>query len=197
MSASAATPSIRCPDAVPVGALITKEERHSQFGAVAGGAGSRKPEEFQRAMVVEGTGFPCSKTHVRINLRTNTLQDIAHPNTASNGFDYTEDFDGVQTPADTTVYLNFKCIVGKGGTQTRSLREVYWFVEGQLKYALTAPEKVYFANILDGDEAHCAMSKFAYILSLPEFESVRHRVYVGDLRGYFAWLQGVIHPAPA
>lgn len=190
--APAPTPFIRCPDTVPVGALITKEERHTQFGAVAGGAGSRKPEEFQRAMVVEGTGIPCSKTHVRINLRTNTLRDIAHPNTASDGFDYSEDFDGVQTIADTTVYLNFKCIVGKGGTQTRSLREVYWFVEGQLKYALTTTEKVYFANILDGDEAHCAMPKFAYILSLPEFASVRAQVYVGDLRNYFAWFRDVI-----
>jgi hypothetical protein len=192
MSAATAT-LIRCPDGVLAGALITKEGRHDQFGTIAGGAGSRKPEEFQRAMVVEGTGAPCAKTHMRINLRTNRLREVAHPNTERDGFDYSEDFDGVQRIGGKTVYLNFKCIVGKGGSQTRSLREVYWFVEGQLKYALSAAtEPVYFANILDGDEAHAVMPKFAYILGLPEFESVRGRVYVGDLRGYFAWVAGVI-----
>jgi len=192
---SAAAPlTIRCPDAVPVGALITKEERHTQFGTVAGGSGSQGPEKFQRTMVVEGTGVPCPKTNMRINLRTNTLRDIAHPNTASDGFDYSEDFDGVQVIAGATVYLNFKCIVGKGGAQTRSLREVYWFVEGQLKYALAtaSSEKVYFANILDGDEAHYVMPKFVYILGLPEFASIRTQIYVGDLRGYFAWLRDVV-----
>jgi hypothetical protein len=180
--------TVKCPEGLLDGASITKEKRQEIFGQVAGGSGSRKPEDFQRQKIVEGTEIPCPKTNVRINLRTNSLMDIAHPNTEKNGFDYSEDFDGVQTIGSNNVYINFKCIVGKGGAQTRSLREVYWFVEGQLN-VLKTTGNTYFANILDGDEAHSCMSKFEYILSLPEFEEVKHKVYVGDLKGYFSWLK--------
>lgn len=70
------------------------------------------------------------------------------------------------------------------------MREVYWFVEGQLKVLLnTADENIYFANILDGDEAHACLSKFEYLLSNPEFTTIKSRVYVGDLKGYFDWLK--------
>jgi hypothetical protein len=179
---------IQCPSEVVAGSLITKEKRHELFGQVAGGAGSHKPEEFQRDAIVRGTGIPCPKTTVRINLRTNTLRAIAHPNTQRDGFDYSEDFDGVQNVGDNKIYVNLKCIVGKGGVQTRSLREVYWFVEGQL-HTLKGIEKTYFANILDGDEAYSVLSKFEYILSLPEFASVKGRIYIGDLKGYFDWFR--------
>lgn len=176
------------PENVIAGYLITKEKRHELFGNVAGGAGSCTPEKYQRQKIEDGTGIKCPKTNMRINLRTNTLKDIAHPNTKNNGFDYSEDFDGIQTINEKKVYINLKCIVGKGGVQTRSLREVYWFVEGQLN-TLKHEENVYFANILDGDEAHSCMSKFEYLLSLPIFESVKNKVYVGDLKGYFDWLK--------
>jgi len=188
VSAPSATFTIHCPPDVIPGSLITKEKRQELFGQVAGGAGSRKPEEFQRQHIIDGTGVDCPKTNIRINLRTNTLKDIAHPNTQNDGFDYSEDFDGIQVVHSKKVYINLKCIVGKGGAQTRSLREVYWFVEGQL-HTLCSLENVYFANILDGDEAHSTMSKFEYILSLPTFETVKNRVYIGDLKGYFDWFK--------
>jgi hypothetical protein len=124
------TSYISCPEGVIAGYLITKEKRHELFGQVAGGAGSRNPEMYQRKKIVEGTGIECHRTNMRINLRTSTLKDIAYPNTRSDGFDYSEDFDGIQYLKLKKVYINLKCIVGKGGAQTRSLREVYWFVEG-------------------------------------------------------------------
>jgi hypothetical protein len=182
--------TIQCPTDVIIGQSITKEKRQELFGKVAGGAGSTKPEEYQREKIIEGTRNPCPKTNIRINLRTNEIINIACPNKKNDGFDYSEDFDGVQTIHGKTIYVNLKCIVGKGGAQTRSLREVYWFVEGQL-HTLKKTDKVYFANILDGDEAHSSMSKFEYIISLPEFTDVRKRIYVGDLSGYFAWFKQV------
>jgi hypothetical protein len=182
------TSRIKCPDDVIAGCLITKEKRQELFGQVAGGAGSRKPEMYQRQKIKEGTGIECPETNIRINLRTNTMKEIAHPNTHIDGFDYSEDFDGIQCIKEKKVYINLKCIVGKGGAQTRSLREVYWFVEGQLK-SIKSLENVYFANILDGDEAHYTISKFEYLLNLPEFADVKNRVYVGDLEGYFEWFK--------
>lgn len=181
---------ISCPEGVIAGSLITKEKRQELFGQVAGGAGSRKPEEFQRQKIIDGTGIKCPKTNLRINLRTNSLKNICHPNTKNDGFDYSEDFDGSQSVKENKVYINLKCIVGKGGAQTRSLREVYRFVEGQLN-TLKSVENVYFANILDGDEAQSTMSMFKYLLNLPEFEKVKDRVYMGDLKEYFDWFKKV------
>ncbi len=173
------------------GHLITKELRHTLFGTIAGGSGSTKPEEYQRHTLSTAIGYNCNKTNMRINLRDNTLNDIAKPNKNDNGFDYSEDFDGIIEMKDATVYTNFKCIVGAGGSQTRSLREVYWFVEGQLRILLnkTDDKSIYFANILDGDEAHSTFSKFQYLLSLPDFETVKNKVYVGDLKGSIDWFK--------
>jgi hypothetical protein len=168
------------------GKLITKGMRHEIFGAVAGGAGSRKPEDYQRAMIVQHTGIPCPKTNMRINLRTNTLKEIAMPNKHTDGFDYSEDFDGSQTFGEKKVYLNLKCIVGTGGSQTRSLREVYWFMQGQLN-VLKTTQNIYFANILDGDEANSVLPKFDYLRNLEDYKDVKSSVYVGDLKGYLNW----------
>lgn len=181
---------ICCPEGVVAGSLITKEKRQELFGHVAGGSGSHKLEEYQRQKIVDGTGIACPKTNVRINLRTNTLKHISHPNTKSDGFDYSEDFDGCQSVKKNRVYINLKCIVGKGGAQTRSLREVYWFVEGQLR-TLHSVENVYFVNVIDGDEAYSTISKFEYLLNLPEFNKVKNSVYVGDLKGYFDWFKNM------
>ena len=98
---------IQCPDDVIAGHLITKEYRHELHGTVAGGKGSMNPEIYQRSKIVEGTGVPCSPTIVRINKRTGQMHEIAHPMKYENGFDYTENFDGVQKIGETTIWINF------------------------------------------------------------------------------------------
>jgi len=177
---------IICPPDVIPGHLITKDKRQQLFGHVAGGSGSMKPEIFQRTSIIEGTGIECKKTCMRINLRTHALENIRNPNILKQGFDYSEDFDGFQTYKNASIYINMKCVVGKGGAQTRTLREVYWFIKGQLQTLLKTPD-VYFANILDGDEAFSCLSKFQYLVSCNKFDPVRSRIYVGDLKGYFDW----------
>ena len=72
------------------------------------------------------------------------------------------------------------------------MREVYSFVEGQLNYKKSRePNKIYFANIMDGDEAANTFAKFQYLINLPEFANVKKNVYVGDLKGYFTWLKDI------
>ena len=105
---------------------LTKDIREKMFGTVSG-SNSMKPEKWQRAHIEKATGIECKTSKCRINLRTNKLEDIFHPNKLKNGFDYTENFDAIQTIKDAFIYINMKCVVGKGGAQTRSLREVYWF----------------------------------------------------------------------
>jgi len=199
-SASLPTPvvpeslGVHCPESVVEGRLLDKDKRHEIYGKVSGGADSMKLERFQRDMIEKGTGLPCAKTDKRINLRTKVLKDVPHPNKLIDGFDYSEDFDGLQIFKGIEVLINLKCIVGKGGGQTRSLREVYWFVEGQFHVLKTNPT-VCFANILDGDESHAVLPKFEYLASLPEFAALKPRIYIGDLKGYFEWATKTFYAA--
>lgn len=180
------------------GSSLTKTKRTELFGSCDKGAGTSTPENYQRQTISTLTKIPCLKTNIRINLRNNTLKEICYPNKYSDGFDYSENFDGIQTiPLTTTktIYINLKCVVGSGGSQTRSLREVYWFIEGQLNVllnqsksdAIRSTNTIYFANILDGDQASSVFDKFNYLLDLPTYSSIKEYIYVGDLKNYFNW----------
>jgi hypothetical protein len=178
-----------CPDGVIDGHLFTKEKRQEMFGVQRGGQ-SCLHEKYAREQIVKGTGLECPTTNVRINWRKNELVECAQPMRNEDGFDYTEDFDGVQTFSSVKVWVNLKSVVGSGGSQTRTLRdECYRFVNAQLDY-LVKSNRVdsYFANIFDGDQAAKAMDKFRYLLGLNEYTRVRDYIYCGDLKGYFAWI---------
>jgi hypothetical protein len=180
--------SITCPKDIISGNKLDAKTRTKIFGNVAGGANSQSPEKYQRKKIEEGMGIKCDKTNMRINIRTSKLVEISRPNINDDGFDYTENFDGIQKIDDKTLYYNFKCVVGKGGSQTRSLREVYWFMYGQMN-VLKDLEKIYFINILDGDEASNVMNKFKYLINeLNLSESQLNQIYVGDLKNYFDWI---------
>lgn len=203
---------------IPIGASITKDARHTLFGSkLICGAESMKPENWQRETIEKYTRTPCNKTSTRINLRTHKLENIKNPNTKAYGFDYSEDFDGCQilpNRSTDTIYINFKCIVGQGGAQTRSLREVYWFIEGQLQTLINqlrqlqitphqttelrsgGANNIHFANILDGDCCHKYMPQFTYLLNLPEYSSVKNKIYIGDLHTYcYSWFPQKFKPS--
>jgi hypothetical protein len=186
--------SINCPEGVLEGRLFTKSKRQELFGRVGSGAATRNPEDYQRSVIVLGTGQPCYTTKTRINWRTNLLVEVAQPMRNADGFDYTENFDGKQLFDSNTVWVNLKSVVGTGGSQTRTLRdECYPFVNAQLNYLLKSTEtNCFFANVFDGDEASRKMKMFHYLLGLPEFAGVKKRVYVGDLKGYFAWVDNIL-----
>jgi hypothetical protein len=171
------------------GSIITKEKRHELFGNCSGGSLTLKPEDYQRKIIIDLSGHKCIKTNIRLNLRTFELVNLIHPNININGFDFSENFDGCQEFNNFKIYINLKCIVGKGGSQTRSLREVYWFIQGQLNYLNNnSNDNIYFANILDGDEANYNMPKFNYLLSLSIYDKIRKKIYIGELKNYFNWL---------
>ena len=183
--------NIQCPESVVSGSQITKETRQAAFGQVAGGGGSTKPEKHQREMIEQGTGVLCTKSNMRINHETLEMRENSRPMTAADGFEWTENFDGVQKFGDKDIYVNLKSVVGTGGSQTRTLRdECYPFIKAQLKYLVaTKKTNCYFANIFDGDEAASCMHHFAYLLGREQYKDVRVKVYVGDLKGYFDWIK--------
>ena len=165
------------------GALINKDKRRELFGQ------AHNAERFQISAITHATGVECARTNVRINLRSYSLVSVARPNIKEDGFDYTENFDCVQQCGKKSIYINLKCIVGKGGFQTRSLREVYWFIEGQLNVLRKEKQNcnIYFANILDGDECARVMDKFAYLIMQDKNRAYSKKIYVGDLKNYITW----------
>ena len=102
------------------------------------------------------------------------------------GFDWTEDFDGYQEINNLKLYMNLKMICDKGGSQTRTLREVYHFVKTQLEYLLLHPEikDTYFMNILDGDESFRNMEKFKYLLSKEKYALVKYYIFFGNMEEF-------------
>jgi hypothetical protein len=183
----------KCPDELVYGANLTSKWRNTNLGKAAGGGKTSKAEEYQRKAVEDGTDIKCPKTNYRINIRKNTIEKLSNPLSKENGFDYTEDFDGVQDTSYGFVFISFKCVCkppagGGGGSQTRTLRDqCYHFVEAQLKFLVKHNKNIFFANILDGDEADKRMKNFKYLLALPEYAHIAHKVYVGNLGGYFDW----------
>ena len=164
----------------------TKDWRKSQSWYKGGK--SNECEIYQRDLIKQITGKDCPKTNMRINLRTLELVENSSPLQHPDGFDWTEDFDGRQPNNQTELYYNLKMICDSGGAQTRSLREVYHFVEAQMKYLLKYPEtSIYFINILDGDTSYSQKEKFQYLLDLPEYATVRDRIFVDDMFMFQYW----------
>jgi len=172
--------------------LQTKEWRKQQPWWKGGK--SNECEIVQRKQIETMTGKECRKTIIRINKRTHQMQPRSNPMTRPDGFDWTEDFDGEQqlVGKDGTTHkllYNFKMVCDSGGAQTRTLREVYAFIEAQQQTLLIGNHhaNVCFINILDGDQSHFRKEQFAHLLNLPEYASVKEKVFIDDMCAFDAW----------
>ena len=174
--------------------LFDKESRNAFLGGNSQGSKSMKSEDYQRNLVFQNTNVECKKINgYRINQRFDYMEIKHAPLKDFYGFDYTEDFDGIQVIGNKKVFVNFKNICGKGGSQTRSMREVYHFIDAQCRglsnfnngsillfdnNGMTAMTDVYFANILDGDVIEQNFDKYKYLFVHHPIET-RDRIYVG------------------
>lgn len=138
-------------------------------------------EKFQRKVIEYITGYDCGKTNLRIKEDANKLVNIVKPYKQDNGFEYTENFDGIQTIGEKQLLYNLKFVCDSGGAQTRSLKLVYYFIKAQNSIIQSNPD-IFFANILDGDESFKAMNKFNYIK--------RHdNIFCGDMKEFEVWFR--------
>ena len=179
---------VQRPNHVIPGFEITKQKRQLMLGVVSvSGGQSMKAENYQRNVIEAGTGFQCPKSdHMRINTETYEIAKNVRPYSGPNAsYDWTEDFDGLQTFGGTCrIFYNFKSIVEAGGSQTRSLKCVYDFVKAQrdvIHKSRNVDKKTLFVNILDGEICAKNMHMFR------RFDN-EDQIYVGDLYGYFDWL---------
>ena len=171
----------------------TKDWRKSQDWYIDGK--HNECELFQRKQIETILQVECAKTNLRFNTETYKLENMTRPLDHENGFEWTEDFDGVSMLRDKKLYFNLKFICDAGGAQTRSLREVYHFIHCQLEYfsaeqieETTLPKNIYFVNILDGNTATKHLSKFQYLLNKEKYNSIKENVFVGDMYTFNNWV---------
>ena len=146
------------------------------------GGKSNECEKYQIDKIQSITRLKLVKTFKRMNLESFEIVDKKYPLKDTNGFEYTETFDGVQIIDNEFFYYNLKFVCDNGGSQTRSLREVYHFIKTQLEYlVINKNSKIYFINILDGNTSYEAFNKYNYLKNKPQYIEIKKYVFIGDL----------------
>lgn len=127
-----------------------------------------------------------TKTDDRINIESYNIESVKTPLTTIEGFDWTENFDRFTITNNNKYYFNIKFVCDSGGSQTRTLREVYHFINFQMKHILKYnTNNKYFINILDGDCSYKYNEKFKYLLN--KNKNINKYFYVGDLYNFQNW----------
>ncbi len=160
----------------------TKEWRKAQNWYKGGK--KNECEKYQRELFEKIVGQKCIKTIERLNMFSGERKNKAQPLRHKDGFDWTENFDGFIKSYN--MFINFKMVCGSGGAQTRTLREVYWFIYAQIKN-LEKDSKVVYANILDGNESYLQMGKYGELLKCKLKEKHKNRIFVGDMAAFYLW----------
>ena len=163
---------VRASILIPSSEYQTKKWRQNRKWYISGKR--NECEIYQRYTIEQIINKKCNKTDLRINTESMEIIKNKCPMNSADGFEWTEDFDGIVQENingselnkeivlnDGTnlnngtiwkLYFNLKFVCDKGGAQTRTLRCVYDFIRYQLEYLLKFRDcKVIFINILDGD----------------------------------------------
>lgn len=94
-------------------------------------------EKYQISLIEKILKLKIVKTYERINIETNEILNISNKSlNNSNGYEFTENFDGKIIKDCNIYYFNLKFVCDNGGAQTRTLREVYHFIKYQLYYLI-------------------------------------------------------------
>ena len=144
---------------------------------------SNECEKYQIEIIERLISIKLEKTDDRLDIENIEIKNIRCPLTNENGFDFTENFDGVINRNGKKLYFNLKFICDSGGSQTRSLREVYHFIKCQMEYLVKYAKNndILFFNILDGDTSYKSMGKFNYLLNKERYYDIKDNIFVGSL----------------
>jgi hypothetical protein len=143
---------------------------------------SNECEKYQINLIEKIIHTKLLKTNDRIHIETNTIISKTNPMKYDDGYEWTENFDGKICYKHNIFYFNLKFVCDSGGIQTRSLREVYHFINYQLTFLIkNNTSNIYFINILDGDTSFENNGKFNYLINKEEYNQVNKYVFVGSL----------------
>ena len=146
---------------------------------------SNECEKYQINLLEKIIGQKLDKTNERIKIKSYVMSDKRNPMIYSDGFEWTENFDGKIKRNDKIIRFNLKMVCDNGGAQTRTLREVYHLIECQLEYILqNNSTNEYFVNVLDGGTSHKNMDKFIYLLNKEQYINIKKYLFIGDLHDF-------------
>ena len=147
-------------------------------------------EIYQRGLIEKIIKKKLDKTYDRINMDTCEIISNKCPMKNDDGFEWTEDFDG-KIINNNIFYFNLKFICDIGGSQTRTLCNVYNFIKYQIYYLLKfRKDKIYFINILDGDTCYNNMNKFKYLLN--KYPNINKYIFIGSLYDFQKYYQNYL-----
>jgi hypothetical protein len=168
---------------IPSSYYQTKDWRTNRPWYITGK--SNECEKYQINLIEDMLKNKWNKTYDRINMDTIEIMEKQNPMIYDNGYEWSENFDGKLEVNNMVYYFNLKFVCGQGGSQTRTLREVYHFIEHQMEYLLKYNNKnTYFINILDGDTCYNNIHKFHYLLNKEKYKHIKNYMYIGDLNNF-------------
>jgi hypothetical protein len=149
---------------------------------------SNECELYQKKQIELVINKKISKSNKRFNFEKNIFIDCCKPNLKEDGFEYTENVDGYIKIKNIDFYFNFKMVCDKGGSQIRTLKEVYHYIKAQLEWLNeNSDKKIIFINILDGDESHRNRNKFNYLINSKKYADIINKIFIGDSKEFCMW----------
>ena len=150
---------------------------------------SNECEKYQINNIEKIINNKLSKTNDRINIEKLLIINNNRPLVENDGFEWTENFDGKLLKNNNIYYFNLKFICDSGGSQTRSLREVYYFIKYQMEVLLNniSYNNIYFINILDGDTCYNNINKFYYLKNKDKYINVNKYIFIGDTKDFLKY----------
>ena len=143
---------------------------------------SNECEKYQINLIEKMNISNLMKTYYRINTETFEFIGKKHPMIHTDGYEWSENFDRLIVKNNNKYFFNLKFVCDNGGSQTRTLREVYHFITYQLEYLIKfTTNNIYFINILDGDTCYKNIDKFYYQYNKEKYIHVIKYVFVGSL----------------
>ena len=86
-------------------------------------------EKYQISNIENIIGKKIIKTYDRLNINDLIISKNINPYKKNNGFEWTENFDGVIINNNINIYFNLKFICDTGGAQIRTMKLVYFFIK--------------------------------------------------------------------
>ena len=143
---------------------------------------SNECEKYQINLIEQIITLKLMKTNDRINMENIEIISKKNPMINTDGYEWSENFDGIIINNNNKYYFNLKFVCDSGGAQTRTLREVYHFIKYQMEYLIKFnTSNIYFINVLDGDTSYNNMDKFKFLISKEKYKQVIKYVFVGSL----------------
>ena len=118
-------------------------------------------------------------------METNEIINKKNPMINNNGYEWSENFDGKVIKNNNIYYFNLKFVCDSGGSQTRTLREVYHFIKYQIEYLIKFnSNNIYFINILDGDTSYHNMNKFKFLINKEKYIHIIKYIFIDNLYNF-------------